>query len=91
VRARCTEAHSRFVPFPSRVAHDRSLVEHVQRLMRSGCLVGDISILTPSNYAASELRSALKRVGIPSIDLLDYRGKTEHVVKVGTIKRARGL
>ena len=48
-------------------------------------------MLTPHTYATRDTRRALDLAGIPSIDLLHYRGAIDEKVKVGTIKRAKGL
>lgn len=60
-------------------------------MIRAGCAIGDIGVLAPHTYATRDIHSALAHAGIPSIDLLDYRGAVERAVKVGTIKRAKGL
>jgi hypothetical protein len=77
--------------FTSRSTHDHSLVEHVQKLISTGTRLGDIGILTHTNYAAADVSRALAAAGISSIDLLKYDGKPIDAVKVGTIKRAKGL
>ena len=77
--------------FTSRSRHDHSLVEHVQKLISTGTRLGDIGILTHTNYAAADVSRALAAAGISSIDLLRYDGKPIDAVKVGTIKRAKGL
>ena len=79
------------VDFHSRAAHDRALVEHVQHLLRTGSRPGDIGILAPHTYATRDIRNALALADIPTVDLLHYRGATDAPVKVGTIKRAKGL
>jgi hypothetical protein len=77
--------------FTSRSTHDHSLVEHVQKLISTGTRLGDIGILTHTNYAAADVSRALAAAGISSIDLLKYDGKPIDAVKVGTIKRTKGL
>ncbi len=77
--------------FTSRAAHDRALVEHLRGMIRAGCAIGDIGVLAPHTYATRDIHSALAHADIPSIDLLEYRGVVEPAVKVGTIKRAKGL
>lgn len=77
--------------FSSRSTHDHSLVEHVQKLLSTGTRPGDIGILTHTNYAAADVSRALAAAHIPSVDLLKYNGKATDTVKVGTIKRAKGL
>ncbi|MEO7124105.1 MAG: 3'-5' exonuclease, partial [Lacisediminihabitans sp.] len=77
--------------FSSRSLHDHSLVVHVQTLLAAGTQLGDIGILTHTNYAAADVTRALAAANIPSIDLVKYDGKPCEAVKVGTIKRAKGL
>jgi hypothetical protein len=77
--------------FSSRSRHDNSLVEHVQHLLAAGTQPGDIGILTHTTYAAADVIKALTTARIPSIDLLKYDGKPRDAIKVGTIKRAKGL
>lgn len=77
--------------FTSPAGHDRSLIEHVRSLLRAGVQLGDIAILTHTNYAAGEVSKALTAVGLNSIELLAYNGTPVEAIKVGTIKRAKGL
>ena len=77
--------------FTSRDGHDRSLIEHVRSLLRAGVHLGDIGILTPTNFAAGDVSKALAAAGLRSIELLAYDGTPVDAIKVGTIKRAKGL
>lgn len=77
--------------FASRRRHDQSLVAHVRTLLAHGTRLGDIGILSHTNYAAADVISALRAVGIPCVQLVKYDGKPVDAVKVGTIKRAKGL
>ncbi|MFP7834894.1 UvrD-helicase domain-containing protein [Marisediminicola sp. LYQ134] len=77
--------------FPSRSAHDKALVAHVVELLRTGCAPGDIGVLAPHTWATRDIRKALELADIATIDLLNYRGAVDDKVKVGTIKRAKGL
>jgi superfamily I DNA/RNA helicase len=77
--------------FTSRAGHDRALMQHVRSLLSSGTNGGDIGVLTQTNYAANDVIAALRVEGIPAVDLHDYDGRTTNCVKVGTIKRAKGL
>jgi superfamily I DNA/RNA helicase len=77
--------------FNSRDGHDRSLVAQVTALLASGTSGGDIAVLTQTNFVANEVLGALKAAGIPAMALADYDGRRSHLVKVGTIKRAKGL
>jgi hypothetical protein len=77
--------------FNSRAGHDRSLLAQVQSLISSGTSGGDIAVLTQTNFVASEVLSALSGAGIPALSLANYDGRVSSSVKVGTIKRAKGL
>jgi hypothetical protein len=77
--------------FNSRAGHDRSLVAQVSSLIAGGTSGGDIAVLTQTNFVASEVQGALAAAGIPAMSLADYDGRTSTAVKVGTIKRAKGL
>jgi superfamily I DNA/RNA helicase len=83
--------------FPSRAVHDRSLVERVRRIVADaaesgrGTRLGDIGVLALYSWHAREAAEALEDAGIPTIDLASYDGRSTDAVKVGTIKRAKGL
>ena len=83
--------------FPSRAVHDRSLVERVRRIVATGREqgggpgLGDIGVLALHAWHARQAAAALEEAGIPTIDLADYDGTPVDAVKVGTIKRAKGL
>jgi superfamily I DNA/RNA helicase len=74
--------------FRSRAEHDAALVE---ALRRTDCPRADVGVLCATNYGVRDVRRALEAAGIPSIDLADYTGVPVDAVKVGTIKRAKGL
>lgn len=86
-----------YTVFPSRAVHDRSLVERVRRIVADaeesgrGVRFGDIGVLALYAWHATEAAEALEEAGIPTIDLADYDGTPVDAVKVGTIKRAKGL
>ncbi|MCU1523183.1 MAG: nuclease [Microbacteriaceae bacterium] len=77
--------------FASRSRHDQSLVEHVRSLLTSGTRLGDIGILTPTNWAVGDVSQALTSAGLRSVELLKYDGNPIDAIKIGTIKRAKGL
>lgn len=83
--------------FPSRAVHDRSLVERVQAIVAAAeaegrpISLGDIGVLALHHWHAQEAADALARAGIPTLDLAEYDGTPVDAVKVGTIKRAKGL
>jgi hypothetical protein len=84
-------ARPRVSRFISRRAHDKSVVAQVRSLLASGVAGGDIAVLTQTNYAADDLMEVLSAAGIRTVDLHFYDGRTTSAVKVGTIKRAKGL
>ncbi len=77
--------------FPSLALHDAALVSHVRTLAASGVDPGDIGVLTATNRDALALLAALRAAGFGVIELESYAGLPAPLVKVGTIKRAKGL
>ncbi|MCA1942714.1 MAG: UvrD-helicase domain-containing protein, partial [Yonghaparkia sp.] len=77
--------------FPSLALHDAALVSHVRTLAASGVDPGDIGVLTATNRDALALLAALRAAGFGVIELESYAGAPAPLVKVGTIKRAKGL
>lgn len=53
--------------------------------------LADIGVLSLNTYGVSDATAALLAAGIPVIDLKDYKGTPVQAVKVGTVKRAKGL
>lgn len=74
--------------FPNRFEHDRELLA---QLRQTEYPWGDIGILSVTKYGVTDVLKLLKAAGIPAIDLEDYSGKPTDAVKVGTVKRAKGL
>ena len=56
-----------------------------------GSALGDVAVLSSTLRSVAELRAALEAVGIATIDLEKYDDRVVDAVKVGTIKRAKGL
>ncbi|MBN9607418.1 MAG: UvrD-helicase domain-containing protein [Actinomycetales bacterium] len=77
--------------FTSRAEHDRALAATVRRAIESGTRAGDIGVLAATLNQASELIAALKSAGVPTVNLLEYTGQSVDAVRVGTIKRSKGL
>lgn len=77
--------------FASHALHDAALVSHVRTLAASGVDPGDIGVLTATNRDALALLAALRAAGFGVIELESYAGLPAPLVKVGTIKRAKGL
>jgi hypothetical protein len=87
-------AHPVYTVFPSRSVHDKSLVERVRRAVdesEGSTNFGDIGVLALYSWHAREATEALEAAGIPTIQLEKYDGRSVDAVKVGTIKRAKGL
>ena len=70
---------------------ESSLVSDLREFADTGGRLGDCAVLTVTASQAARWRGALNRQGIAVLDLEDYRGATCDRVKVGTIKRAKGL
>jgi len=77
--------------FASIAEHDAALLRHVDALLQSGVNPGDVGVLCRTNRDAAAVASALRRAGHGVIELADYIGRTAPLIKVGTIKRAKGL
>jgi len=68
-----------------------ALVSHVHSLVESGVDAGDIGVLTATNRDTLAMLAALRAAGFDAIELESYAGLAAPLVKVGTIKRAKGL
>jgi superfamily I DNA/RNA helicase len=64
-------------------------VEEVLRLVGTGR--GDVGILTATNPQADKVMALLADAGLPTVALKNYTGKSSDMIRVGTIKRAKGL
>ncbi|MCT9620874.1 nuclease-related domain-containing DEAD/DEAH box helicase [Curtobacterium sp. C2H10] len=81
-----------FHRFSSRAEHDRSMIARLSEVLRLiGTGHGDVGILTATNRQADDVRGVLRDAGIPVIMLDEYSGRTSDAVRVGTVKRAKGL
>lgn len=56
-----------------------------------GTGLGDVGVLSPTHAGVTAALRALAAAGIPAINLSSYEGTPVDAVKVGTIKRAKGL
>lgn len=89
---------ARFGPLPmssqhaSTSQHDTAMVAHI-RSLGSGEIarLGDVAVLGLTTWNVRDLTSALSAAGIPHIGLDQYDGRPSDAVKIGTIKRAKGL
>ncbi|MFJ4220795.1 3'-5' exonuclease [Curtobacterium luteum] len=81
-----------FYRFSSRAEHDRSMIARLREVLRLiGTGYGDVGILTATNRQADDVRSVLREAGVPVVMLDEYSGRTSDAVRVGTVKRAKGL
>lgn len=76
------------VSFRARADHDNALVQHIRSLETP---MGDIGVLCLETYKVDEIASVLRSAAIPYITLDQYTGRTVDAVKIGTVKRAKGL
>lgn len=78
--------------FATRDAHNSALVARIQRAAASGVMgLGDIAILCDTNGQVATVEALLAKANIATINLSEYTGLASDTVKVGTIKRAKGL
>lgn len=78
--------------FSSRRELDTRMVERITTVTRQiGTGVGDVAVLCLTRRAATAAVGVLQRAAVPAISLEDYDGTPVDAVKVGTIKRAKGL
>ncbi|WIE76735.1 UvrD-helicase domain-containing protein [Curtobacterium sp. MCSS17_007] len=76
----------------SRADHDAAMTAHIAEVLRLvGTSRGDVGVLVATNRQVDEVTAALRSTGTPAVSLKDYDGKPVDAVKVGTIKRAKGL
>jgi len=74
-----------------REREDRA-AEHVREVLTTvGTRPGDVGILCTTRNAAARMAVALRAKGFAVVELSEYDGRTSDAVKVGTIKRAKGL
>ncbi|MFZ0530949.1 MAG: UvrD-helicase domain-containing protein [Propionicimonas sp.] len=83
-------------PVISYCANRRELNETMVQRVRSvtkdiGTGIGDVAILCITRRAAMDATAALLAAGYPVMNLEEYSGVPIEAVKVGTIKRAKGL
>ena len=70
----------------------RAMLDRIRKAScEIGTSLGDIAVLCTTRRTAQRVTSTLAAAGIPSISLEDYSGSPVDAVKVGTIKRAKGL
>jgi hypothetical protein len=81
-----------FDHFPTVAEHDAAIVRRVrQAAANDDTSLGDIAVLCDTNYQVKRVITLLQAAKLASINLQDYDGNPADRVKVGTIKRAKGL
>ncbi|MEO8261832.1 MAG: UvrD-helicase domain-containing protein [Pseudolysinimonas sp.] len=82
-----------YTVFSSRSVHDKSLVERIRRVVAENddTELGDVGVLALYSWHAREAAEALTEAGIPTVELEKWDGLAVDAVKVGTIKRSKGL
>lgn len=72
--------------------HDARLVQRVTSLQKLVDVApGDIGVLCATHKSVTRIAGQLERAGVKVINLEKYSGGAVDAVKVGTIKRAKGL
>jgi hypothetical protein len=80
------------VRFSNRAAHDIEIPRRIRSLVADiGVGYGDIGILALTTFGVRAAIASLQKANIPVIELTHFDGKPVDAVKVGTIKRAKGL
>jgi hypothetical protein len=74
--------------FSSRQEHDAALIAHLRGMK---CPLADVGVLSITKHGVDETLRMLAAAGIPALDLANYAGLPVDAVKVGTVKRAKGL
>ena len=79
------------VRFSNRAAHDIEIPRRIRALVDGGVSYGDIGILALTTFGVRAAIASLQKANIAVLELTHYDGKPVNAVKVGTIKRAKGL
>ena len=80
------------VRFTNRTAHDAELPRRVRALIADGATrLGDIGVLALSVFGVRSAMAALQKANIPVVELTNFDGRPVDAVKIGTVKRAKGL
>jgi len=76
----------------TKASHDADLVSRIRAVtLEVGTELGDVAVLCLDTFAIKAVLPALTAAGIPTVDLETYNGSAVAAVKVGTVKRAKGL
>jgi hypothetical protein len=78
--------------FTNRATHDAELPGRIRSIVdaRAGDF-GDVGILALTTFGVRAAVASLGRANIPVVELTNFDGRPVNAVKVGTVKRAKGL
>lgn len=72
--------------------HDQAMIKHIQTAASEvGTSFGDIGVLALTKANVDLVARACRNAGIPTIELEKYDGRPVDAVKIGTVKRSKGL
>lgn len=74
-----------------RASHDAALLAALRRTVRAGARLGSLAVLCRTKATASSYERLLRQERWPVVPLTEYDGTQREAVKVGTVKRAKGL
>ncbi|MFC4244058.1 UvrD-helicase domain-containing protein [Gryllotalpicola reticulitermitis] len=78
--------------FGSLAAHDAAMVRHVREAVTVvGTDLGDLAVLCFTRRDVARSMRVFADAGIPTLELTKYDGRTSNALKIGTIKRSKGL
>ncbi len=77
---------------PNRRGLNEEMIQRITSVTRDiGTGVGDVAVLCTTRRSATDAAAALVAAGFPVVNLEEYSGRPIDAIKVGTIKRAKGL
>jgi hypothetical protein len=80
------------VRFTNRATHDAELPRRIREMVRAAdTSFGDIGILALTTFGVRAAAASLQKANIPVVELTNYDGRPVDAVKIGTVKRAKGL
>jgi hypothetical protein len=80
------------VRFTNRAAHDAEIPRRVRAIASAeNASYGDIGILALSTFGVRAAIASLVKANVPFVELTNFDGHPSNAVKVGTVKRAKGL
>jgi hypothetical protein len=81
-----------FLSFPSSDAHNAAMIDRVRSAIGAVDVnLGDVAVLCFYNWQVDRAMKLFSNAGIPVLELSKYDGLTSDALKVGTIKRSKGL